>query len=308
MPEIQSCKIAFIGGGNMGGAMIAGLLAQGSTSPQNVVVSEPWDVNRKKVEEQHGVRTTTSNAEAAAGADVLVLAVKPQVAKDVCRDLAASWGADRELPLVVSIVAGVTMASLAAWLTPEEGGRKPRLVRVMPNTPALVGEGASGAYAGDGVSDDEKELVTLLAGAFSKVTEWVENEGLIDVVTGVSGRFLCALRDPGELPMLTPIVGSGPAYFFAMVEHMVTSATALGMPREQAERLAKQTCLGAGKMLVSQSESPAQLRINVTSPKGTTEAALKSFNESGFQEIVDKAVRACTSRAEELGKVLGEQA
>jgi pyrroline-5-carboxylate reductase len=102
------------------------------------------------------------------------------------------------------------------------------------------------------------------------------------------------------------VSGSGPAYFFALVEHMVASATALGLPRDQAERLAKQTCFGAGKMLVSQSESPAQLRINVTSPNGTTEAALKSFNESGFPETVGKAVKAAVSRAEELGQVLGE--
>lgn len=185
----------------MGAAIISGLLAQGNTSPQNIVVSEPWDVNRKKVEEEYGVRTTTSNAEAAAGADVLVLAVKPQVAKDVCRELAASWGQQQQMPLVVSIVAGVNMASLAVWLT-GVGARKPRLVRVMPNTPALVGEGASGAYAGEGVSEDEKELVTLLVGAFSKVTEWVETEELIDVVTGLSGRFFCAARCCGLL-MLT---------------------------------------------------------------------------------------------------------
>jgi pyrroline-5-carboxylate reductase len=192
MPQIESCKLAFIGGGNMATAIIAGLLSQNSTSPQNIVVSEPWDVNRKKVEEQHGVRTTTSNGEAAADADVLVLAVKPQVAKDVCRELAASWGSEskQQLPLVVSIVAGVTMTSLAAWLKTAADGRAPRLVRVMPNTPALVGEGASGAYAGEGVSDDERELVTLLLGAFSKVTEWVEKEALIDVVTGLSGTLL----------------------------------------------------------------------------------------------------------------------
>ncbi|OIW23555.1 pyrroline-5-carboxylate reductase [Coniochaeta ligniaria NRRL 30616] len=285
MPQIQDCKICFIGGGNMGAAIIGGLLAKGSASKANIVVAEPWDVNRAKVEAQLGVHTTTSNAEAAADADVLVLAVKPQVARDVCRELAASWGSDRQqLPLVVSIVAGITMTSLSAWFATADG-RAPKVARVMPNTPALSGEGASGAFAGEGVTAEERELVDVLLGSFSKVTEWVDREELIDVVTGLSG--------------------SGPAYFFALVEHMVTSATALGLPREQAERLAKQTCFGAGKMLVSQSESPAQLRINVTSPKGTTEAALKSFNESGFPEIVDKAVKAATSRAEELGKVLG---
>jgi pyrroline-5-carboxylate reductase len=192
MADIKSCKLAFIGGGNMGAAIIAGLLSQGSTSPDNIIVSEPWDVNRDKMSSKYGVRTTTSNAEAASGADVLVLAVKPQVAKDVCKELAASWGNGSEksssLPLVVSIVAGVTMTSLKAWLTGADG-RSPKLVRVMPNTPALVGEGASGAYAGEGVEKDERELVTLLLEAFGKVTEWVDKEELIDVVTGLSGKI-----------------------------------------------------------------------------------------------------------------------
>jgi len=191
MTNIQSRHLAFIGGGNMATAIISGLLSQNSTPPQNITVSEPWDVNRDKISSKYGVRTTTSNAEAASGADVLVLAVKPQVAKDVCRELASSWGEKEKstLPLVVSIVAGVTMGSLRAWL-----GEGPRLVRVMPNTPALVGEGASGAYAGEGVGEEDRELVTLLLGAFSKVTEWVEREELIDVVTGLSGKSSLLIR------------------------------------------------------------------------------------------------------------------
>lgn len=300
----------------MGAAIIGGLLAKGSTSREHIVVAEPWDVNREKVESQLGVRTTVSNAEAARDADVLVLAVKPQVARDVCKELAASWDSDElHLPLVVSIVAGITHTNLTAWFAAPDG-RVPKVIRVMPNTPALVGEGASGAYAGEGVMEDEKELVSVLLGSFSKVTEWVDREELIDVVTGLSGTYLlrCCTSLRTLLPVsysaadadVTPPLGSGPAYFFALVEHMVDSATALGLPREQAERLAKQTCFGAGKMLVSQPESPAQLRINVTSPKGTTEAALKSFAASGLPEIVDKAVKAATSRGEELGKILGE--
>ncbi|KAB5566120.1 pyrroline-5-carboxylate reductase dimerization-domain-containing protein [Coniochaeta sp. 2T2.1] len=286
MTNLKDQKLCFIGGGNMGAAIIAGLLANGSTTPGNVVVSEPWDVNRKKVEDQLKVRTTTSNADAAKDADILVLAVKPQVAKGVCQELAESWKGQEKLPLIVSIAAGIPSTSLTSWFTTSDG-RSPNVVRVMPNTPALVGEGASGAYAGEGVSKNERELVNGLLAGFGKVTEWVEKEDLIDVVTGLSG--------------------SGPAYFFALVEHMVSSAVALGMPQEQAERLAKQTCLGAGKMLVeSKNESPAQLRINVTSPKGTTEAALNSFKESNFQEIVNKAVKAATSRGEELGKILGD--
>ncbi|KAI1880876.1 hypothetical protein JX265_001116 [Neoarthrinium moseri] len=281
--QLQNSKICFIGGGNMAAAIIGGLAAKG-LDKQNICVSEPWDVNREKMAAL-GVRTTTSNVEAGQDADVLILAVKPQVAKGVCQELGASWAERKTLPLVVSIAAGITLVSLIEWFKLSDG-RTPHVVRVMPNTPALVGEGASGLYAGSDVTAAEKELVTSLLSSFSKATEWVDKEELLDVVTGLSG--------------------SGPAYFFAMVEHLVSSATALGLSEEQATRLAKQTCFGAGKMMVESSEDPAQLRRNVTSPNGTTHAALQSFEASGFKDIVDKAVKAATSRGEELGKILGQ--
>lgn len=185
--DIQDRKLCFIGGGNMGAAIIAGLLAKGSASAQNIIVSEPWDVNRKKMEDL-GVQTTISNEDAARDADVLVLAVKPQVAKDVCKELAAAWAGRKQLPLIISIAAAITMKSLTTWFTTEDG-RAPNVVRVMPNTPALVGEGASGAFASDGVSEDERGLATALLTGFSKVTEWVDREELIDVVTGLSGTI-----------------------------------------------------------------------------------------------------------------------
>ncbi|KAM0074510.1 hypothetical protein ACKRZS_013835 [Fusarium odoratissimum] len=152
----------------------------------------------------------------------------------------------------------------------------------MPNTPALVGEGASGLYAADDVTKEEKELTSALLGSVSKATEWVDKEELLDVVTGISG--------------------SGPAYFFAFVKHLISSGIGLGLSEEQATRLATQTCLGAGKMLVESSDEPSQLRKNVTSPNGTTHAALVSFENSGLKEIVDKAVKAAADRAKELGK------
>ncbi|CRK40683.1 hypothetical protein BN1723_015771 [Verticillium longisporum] len=157
----------------------------------------------------------------------------------------------------------------------------------MPNTPALVGEGASGLLAGSDVTEDERQLTESLMASVSKATEWVDKEDLIDVVTGLSG--------------------SGPAYFFAMVEHLIASAVGLGLSPEQAKRLAAQTCLGAGKMLVESPEAPSQLRKNVTSPNGTTHAGLQSFEASGFADVVDKAVKAATARGEELGKTLGNQ-
>ncbi|KAJ5792324.1 uncharacterized protein N7503_008302 [Penicillium pulvis] len=279
MPSLQDSKLAFIGGGNMASAIIGGLVTKG-VNKQNITVSEPWDVNREKLAAV-GVKTTTDNTEAGANADIVIIAVKPQVTKGVCEELGASWSKRTTLPVVVSIAAGITLSSLEEWSrTPD--GRSAHVVRVMPNTPALVGEGASGAYASADVTSEEKELVNALLSSVSKATEWVDKEELLDVVTGLSG--------------------SGPAYFFAMVEHLISSATALGLPQEQATRLATQTCLGAGKMLVESSDEPGQLRKNVTSPNGTTYAALQSFEAQGFKEIVDKAVQAATSRSAELGK------
>ncbi|KAK2044858.1 NADP oxidoreductase coenzyme F420-dependent [Colletotrichum somersetense] len=283
-PTLQSSKIAFIGGGNMAAAIIGGLVAKG-IDKQHVTVSEPWEVNREKMDAL-GVKTTTSNAEAFAGADIAILAVKPQVAKGVCIELAKAVSGHEKIPVVVSIAAGITLEALQKWLALDDG-RTPHVVRVMPNTPALVGEGASGLFAGSDVTEDEKKLTESLMASVSKATEWVDKEELIDVVTGLSG--------------------SGPAYFFAMVEHLISSAVSLGLSPEQAKRLAAQTCLGAGKMLVQSPEDPGQLRKNVTSPNGTTHAALQSFEASGFQDIVDKAVKAATSRGEELGKTLGNQ-
>lgn len=267
----------------MAAAIISGLLAK-ETSKTNITVSEPWEVNRQKMADL-GVNTTSNNVEAVTGADIVILSIKPQVAKTVCQELASS-AFSSSLPLLVSIAAGITASSLKQWTTTKEG-QSPAIVRVMPNTPALLGEGASGIFAGPEVKPEQKEQVTALLGSVSRATEWVDKEELLDVVTGLSG--------------------SGPAYFFAMVEHLVSSATKLGLSEEQAKRLAAQTCFGAGKMMVESSDPPSQLRKNVTSPNGTTQAALESFEASGFAGIVDKAVKAATSRGEELGKTLGNQ-
>ncbi|RSM04343.1 hypothetical protein CEP52_006900 [Fusarium oligoseptatum] len=278
-PSLQDAKVCFVGGGNMAAAIIGGLLAK-DISKQNIYVSEPWEVNRNKMAET-GVKTTADTKEASADADIVILAVKPQVAKTVCEELGAAWSDRENLPVVISIAAGITLTSIADWFK-QSSGRAPHIVRVMPNTPALVGEGASGLYAGEDVTEAERDLTSALLATVSKATEWVEKEELLDVVTGLSG--------------------SGPAYFFAFVEHLIASATSLGLSEEQATRLAKQTCFGAGKMLVESSEEPAQLRKNVTSPNGTTHAALVSFENAGLKAIVDGAVKAAASRAEELGK------
>lgn len=177
----------------MAAAIIAGLVSSSSSQKPNIHVSEPWDVNRAKIAAL-GVHTTTSNAEAARGADVLILAVKPQVARAVCEELARDvWSSSSSSPpLLVSIAAGVTVGSLRAW----SGTTPPPVVRVMPNTPALLGEGASGLFAGEGVSADQRALASALVGSVSRVSEWVEREELLDVVTGLSGTCV---------PIFTPL-------------------------------------------------------------------------------------------------------
>lgn len=186
-PSLQQAKVTFIGGGNMAAAIIGGLLAK-DIPKTNIYVSEPWDVNRDKMAAL-GVNTTTSNLEASKEADIVILAVKPQVTKVVCEELGASWKETSRpaLPLVISISAGITLASIADWFK-AGGGDAPHIVRVMPNTPALVGEGASGLYAGGDVTEAERALTTALLGSVSKATEWVDKEELLDVVTGLSGE------------------------------------------------------------------------------------------------------------------------
>jgi pyrroline-5-carboxylate reductase len=188
---LKTCKIAFIGGGNMASAIIGGLVARG-VQKTNITVSEPWDVNREKIAGL-GVHTTTSNVEAGGDADVLIVAVKPQVTKTVCQELAAAWKerGSAKSPVVVSIAAGIVLESLQAWLTVGEGAAEPHIVRVMPNTPALVGEGASGLVASKNVTAEEKDLVDALFKSVSAVTEWVDREELLDVVTGLSGKSTC---------------------------------------------------------------------------------------------------------------------
>lgn len=186
MPSLQESKLAFIGGGNMASAIIKGLVGQGANK-QNIIVSEPWDVNREKIASV-GIKTTTSNVEAGEGADLVIIAVKPQVAKGVCEELGATWEKRSTLPIVVCIAAGITLGSLEEWLKTSDG-RIAHTVRVMPNTPALVNEGASGLYASKSVTEEEKSLVDALLRSVSKTIEWVDQEHLIDVVTALSGKF-----------------------------------------------------------------------------------------------------------------------
>jgi pyrroline-5-carboxylate reductase len=210
---------------------------------------------------------------------VVVLAVKPQVLPGVAREIAAAL-ADRH-PLVVSIAAGIRSTDVARWV-----GDAVPVVRAMPNTPALIGCGATALYAGPGTEARHRELAESILRAAGSVT-WVESEPQMDAVTALSG--------------------SGPAYFFLLTEAMADAGTALGLPRDTARLLALETALGAARMSVESADDVAELRRRVTSPGGTTEAALAVLQEGGFGGLVDRAVRAACERSRELADSFGRE-
>lgn len=270
-------RIAFIGGGNMAASLIGGLRAQGIPAT-SLCASDPGADKRAELEAAHGIETFGDNGQAVANADVVVLAIKPQVMQTVCRDLA---GHLRSNQLIVSIAAGINCASLQHWL----GGQTPRsIVRCMPNTPSLLRQGVSGLYANAQVSEQQKQQAEQLLSAVG-VALWLEEEGLIDAVTAVSG--------------------SGPAYFFLMIEAMTAAGEQLGLPRETAAQLTLQTALGAARMACENDIEAAELRRRVTSPNGTTEAAIKAFQAGGFESLVQQAINAAAQRSAELAEQLG---
>ena len=271
---MSKTRIAFIGAGNMAASLIGGLRAQGFDAAQ-LCASDPGAESRERLQQTHGIDTFADNAEAAKGAHVIVLAVKPQVMKTVCQALAPSLKAGQ---LVVSIAAGITCASLQAWL-----GQVP-VVRCMPNTPSLLRQGVSGLYATPEVDATQHEQAESLLKAVGSAL-WLDQESQLDAVTAVSG--------------------SGPAYFFLMMEAMTAAGEKLGLPRATAEQLTLQTALGAAHMAVASDVDAAELRRRVTSPAGTTEAAIRSFQGNDFEAIVEQALHAAATRSAELAEQLG---
>lgn len=262
---------AFIGGGNMARSLIGGLLARGAAAG-DIRVSEPVDALREALARDFGVAVSADNALAVAGAGVWVLAVKPQVMRQVCEALAPLAQAER--PLVVSIAAGITAAQLARWL-----GGGVAVVRTMPNTPALLGAGVTGLFATDEVDAKGREQAANLLASAGK-TVWIEDEAQMDAVTAASG--------------------SGPAYVFLLAEAMEAAAVAQGLPAEAAATLVRETVLGAARMLTESGEDPAELRRRVTSPGGTTQAAVETFEAGGFRALVGQAIAAATERGRQL--------
>jgi len=268
---MTTCPITFVGGGNMARSLIAGLIRQGA-APGHIHVAEPVADLRSQLTAEFGVKTYASATEAAAQGTVWVLAVKPQVLRDVCAALADM--AQAQAPLVVSIAAGITSAQLVRWL-----GGDAAVVRAMPNTPALLGAGVTGLFATAGVSADQRgQADTVLRSAGRTV--WIDDETRMDAVTAVSG--------------------SGPAYVFLLAEAMEAAGIAQGLPAAAARTLVVQTLLGASRMLDESGEAPAELRRRVTSPNGTTQAAIESFQADGFEAIVDRAIDAATRRGRAL--------
>ena len=271
---MSNTRIAFIGAGNMAASLIGGLRAKGLDAAQ-LRASDPGAETRAKVNAEHGIDVFADNADAIQGADVVVLAVKPQAMKAVCEALRPSLKPNQ---LVVSIAAGITCASMNNWL-----GAQP-IVRCMPNTPALLRQGVSGLFATAEVTAEQRQQAQELLSAVG-IAVWLNEEQQLDAVTAVSG--------------------SGPAYFILLIEAMTAAGVKLGLPADIAAQLTLQTALGAAHMAVASDVDAAELRRRVTSPAGTTDAAIKSFQAGGFEALVEKALGAAAHRSAEMAEQLG---
>lgn len=271
-PQLAQKKttISFIGAGNMARSLIVGLLQDDAFQ---LCVADPdetqLDIIRKHWSQ---VQTTTSNADAIAQADVVVLAVKPQLMQQVVSELQSDFQAAK--PLVVSVAAGIPEASLQTWL-----GGNLAIVRCMPNTPALVQTGATGLFANSQTTEEQRSLAEHILRAVG-LSLWVDNEALIDSVTATSG--------------------SGPAYFFLVMEAMEAAAQKLGLSQQQAHLLVVQTALGAAKLALESDDSPAELRKKVTSKGGTTAAALDVLNQGELAQLFEQAMQAAAQRSQTL--------
>lgn len=270
-PVSAPVDVTFVGGGNMARSLIGGLLA-GGTPPSHIHVAEPVATLREALARDFQIDTHETATAAAAASTVWVMAVKPQVMKAVCETLAPRAQADR--PLVISIAAGITTAQIARWL-----GVDTAIIRTMPNTPAMLGAGITGLYATGETTAAQKATADRLL-ATAGPTVWVDDESLMDSVTAVSG--------------------SGPAYVFLLAQAMKEAGVQEGLTPAQAEALANQTVLGAARMLTESGESAETLRARVTSPNGTTQAAIESFQADQFEAIVARAMHAARVRGAEL--------
>ncbi|MGO4813484.1 pyrroline-5-carboxylate reductase [Cupriavidus sp. 2MCAB6] len=269
---LNKLKIVFVGGGNMASAIIAGVLANGA-AVENLTVIDPVEGIRERLAREYGLRVLPAADRTLTDADVVVLAVKPQVMRVVCESLRECLGD----ALVISVAAGIRLQALADWL-----GNRPRLVRAMPNTPALIGQGITGMAAARTLSSADRKMADTIAGAVGEVT-WVEREDQLDAITALSG--------------------SGPAYVFYFIEAMEQAAEKLGLPAWQGTQLAQQTFLGAAALARGSSEAAATLRQRVTSPGGTTAAGIGAMEKNHLQALFVEAIQAAAHRSAELGSI-----
>jgi pyrroline-5-carboxylate reductase len=274
---MNDASLTFIGAGNMANSLVGGLIADG-WDPARIRVADPDPGQRERMAARHQVATTPDNQAAVSGADVVVMAVKPQVMAAVTQGIAA--GITQQQPLVITIAAGIRQSTLRDWL-----GADTAIVRAMPNTPALVQSGATALYANTAVSDGQRSLAESILRAVGLVI-WVEDESLMDAVTALSG--------------------SGPAYFFLFIEALQAAGEKLGLPAETARLLALQTAFGAARMALESPDDAATLRHHVTSPGGTTERAIGILQDGGLAELIGRAVQGAAERSRELAEEFGK--
>ena len=273
-------NVVFIGGGNMADALIGGLLKSGIGASQIRAV-EVDGAARRRLSDKYRIECAAEARGTIRAGEVVVFAVKPQQMKEAARFAGVKDNAN----LVISIAAGITLASLSRWL----GGPNStysKLVRAMPNTPALIGAGVTGLYAPAGVSEAEKKQAETILGAVG-ATVWIPDEPLMDAVTAVSG--------------------SGPAYVFWFIEQLAAAGESLGLSKETSKKLAIETVLGSARLAAQSTDAPAALRERVTSKGGTTEAALKAFEDQKLAERFLRAVEAARDRGTELGALLDKE-
>ena len=269
-------KIVFIGGGNMGSCLIGGLLADGY-SPEAIHVVDPDLATRERLNLEFQINAHESPKEALHAAEIIVLSVKPQIIEPAINGIISLLDVPR--PLIISIAAGLRTETMASLL-----GEDSPIVRTMPNTPAMVGSGATALFATDNVSADQRNMAESIMRAVG-IIQWLDDESLMDVVTAVSG--------------------SGPAYFFRMMEAMEKAAVKLGLSEDQARLLTVQTAFGAAKMALESPNDPSTLRVQVTSPGGTTEQALNVFDKNNIDAIFEQALTAAKNRSVEIANDFG---
>lgn len=266
-------KLAFIGAGNMNGAIISGLVNKGF-SPKNIIVANPSAPKREALSQQCGVLNTHSNIEAVDFADYVILGVKPYLIAQVCADISSNTSIANKC--FVSVAAGCTIEQIQQALK-----SKQPVIRVMPNTPSQLGFGVSGLFASDEVIDEQKQQTAELMESVG-IIKWLDSEAGIDHITAVSG--------------------SAPAYFFLFMEAMQNKAIEYGFTEQESRALVQQTALGAAQMVINNDMPISQLRTNVTSKGGTTQAALTTLIEGGLEKLVTNAMDSAVHRAQEMAK------